>query len=176
MKHWWRIRRVLLFPIVKSQLSATLGVVGLAVLVLGTSLTFLTRVGWLLAILGFLGGTTYFSDYGIRRLVRGHAPIFEKNIRPEDFTNAPQALTPEYRFAAPRDSSESQLYPYIDLSHHTAFIRAENDLNRQERMDLYKRWYQLCPTGFLHLEKLVGSEWRPIAVSIILPLSLVQPR
>lgn len=172
MKYWWRIRRALLIPIVKSPLSAILGVVCFAVLILGVSITYLNVAGWVLAILSFLGGITYFSDYGIRRFVRRHAPIFEKNIRPEDFTNAPQALTPEYRFAAPSDSSDLQLYPYVDLSHYTAFIRAENDLNRQERLALYKKWYQLCPTGFLHLEKLIGSEWRPIAVSIILPLSL----
>lgn len=172
MKYWWHLRRFLLFPIVNSQLSAILAILGLAVLVVAIWIAQVNSVGWFLAFFCCLGGATYVTDTSVRHFVRRHAPIFEKNIRPEDFTHAPHDLTPEYRFAAPSSSSESQLYPYVDLSHDSTHIRAENDLTRKERMELYQRWYRLCPKGFLHLEKLVGSEWRPIAVSIILPLSV----
>ena len=72
----------------------------------------------------------------------------------------------------PANSDDFQLYPYVDLSHNSAYIRAANDLTRRQRVRLYQRWYRLCPDGFLHLEKLVSGEWRPIAVSIALPLSL----
>lgn len=93
-------------------------------------------------------------------------------IRPEDFLNAPARMTKEYRLVSPANCDSSQLYPYVDLSHNSLYIRSANDLTRGQRIQLYQRWYRLCPGGFLHLEKLVGDEWRPIAVSIILPLSL----
>jgi hypothetical protein len=99
-------------------------------------------------------------------------PGFEKGIRLEDFTNLPTTLSTDYRFVAPRDASEDQLYPYIDLSHQTTTIREANDLSLRQRAELYKRWYRWCPKGFLHLEKLIGDRWRPIAVSIVLPLTL----
>jgi hypothetical protein len=47
----------------------------------------------------------------------------------------------------------------------------ENDLTRDQRGLLYERWYDLCPDAFMHLEKLHGGQWRPISVSIMLPLS-----
>jgi hypothetical protein len=66
----------------------------------------------------------------------------------------------------------AQLYPHVDLSDHSFFIQAENpDLTRDQRYSLYERWYGLCPDGFMHLEKWDGRQWRPISVSILLPLS-----
>jgi hypothetical protein len=50
-------------------------------------------------------------------------------------------------------------------------VQAENDLTRDQRASLYERWDTLCPAGFMHLEVREGDHWRPVAVSIMLPLS-----
>jgi hypothetical protein len=100
------------------------------------------------------------------------APGQGSKISPRDFYSAPQSPDNDYRLVCPADGSRSQLYPYVDLSDHSLFIQAENDLTRYERASLYERWYSLCSDAFMHLEKRDGSSWRPISVSIMLPLSV----
>ncbi|BBX85555.1 hypothetical protein MAUB_34280 [Mycolicibacterium aubagnense] len=119
-------------------------------------------------------GSTLAADlrsWLLRLGVHG-APAPDPSIRALDFQNAPRILDNGYRLARPADSSREQLYPYVDLSHHEPFIAGEHvELTRAKRRELYQRWYEFCPGGFMHLEKEVADQWRPISVSIMLQLS-----
>ena len=129
-------------------------------------------VGLFLALLTLLAAGFYFLDAWLSRLGMHAAPAPDPSIRALDFQNAPRTLDSGYRLARPTDSSREQLYPYVDLSHHEPFIAGEHlELTRDKRLELYQRWYEFCPDGFMHLEKQVGDRWRPIAVSIMLRLS-----
>lgn len=181
---WWPIRRLLILPIVSTRVSAGIaifsflvGIAGLSVSVgsfiirfTGLSASDLAVVGWVLASMGFLGAAIYFTDDFVRKFTIQRTG-FEKDARIVDFANAPTTLQSEYRFVRPRRSRE-ELYPYVDLSTDSDYIQASNDLTPKQRSELYDRWISICPHGFLHLEKRVDSCWRPIAVSIVLPLSL----
>lgn len=172
IRNWWRFRKIILLPLTGSTLSAVFAIGAFIVAVGAIPFALAYPLGWILTAIGFVSAVIYFADHTVARYLMRSGPIFEKGIRSEDFLNAPTEPTSEYRLVSPANSDESQLYPYIDLSHYSAYIRAANDLTRSQRLRLYQRWYRLCPAGFLHLEKLVGNEWRPIAVSIVLPLSL----
>ena len=172
IRHWWRLRKMILLPLTGSTLSAVFAIGAFIIAVGAVPLALAYPLGWILTAIGFVSAVIYFADHTIARYLMRSGPIFESGIRPEDFLNAPTVPTSEYRLVSPANSDESQLYPYVDLSHNSAYIRAANDLTRSQRTRLYQRWYRLCPDGFLHLEKLVGNEWRPIAISIALPLSL----
>ncbi|MGO9902953.1 MAG: hypothetical protein ACLP0J_25435 [Solirubrobacteraceae bacterium] len=164
-RYWWTARRVLPLPIVNNQLSAGLAAVSLVVLVAGWTL-----VGVVVVAVGGVG----FVAYGGDRMVRWYItrkPEPDQQICPRDFKNAPSLVPTDFRFVAPSDAGLTQLYPYVDLSHHSDYVREENTLSHKDRLRLYGRWYDLCPRAFLHLEKLVAGEWRPIAVSIMFPLS-----
>jgi len=163
---WWRVRRCLCRPIVSAELSAGIAILGLVLaFVAGVATAILTGIVGVLALI-------YVIDRVSRRLAMRYGPPPDEDIRTDDFTAVPRALTPEYRFSAPSGPSRAQLYPYVDISHESPSIRKANDISREGRLALYQRWYGACPHGFLHLEKRVGSQWRPIAISIILPLSV----
>jgi hypothetical protein len=172
LRTWWRVRRVLLFPAVNAPLSSLLAIVGFLLSLVSFAFAAATVLGWCLGIIGLVAAAAYFMDNAVRRIVMRHVAYTDKDLRAHDFALAPVALDPEYRLVSPADASDEQLYPYTDLSHHSSAIRAATDLSRAARTKLYARWYQCCPEGFLHLEKLVDSEWRPISVSIVFPLSL----
>jgi hypothetical protein len=133
-----------------------------------------TLIAWpavVVAGLGMFVGFGYAMDGYVKRFSMRVAAGHDSKIHARDFYNSP--LTPDegYRLARPTGASPAQLYPYTDLSDHSLFIQAENDLTRDQRQSLYERWYALCPDAFMHLEVQDGEQWRPIAVSIILPLS-----
>jgi hypothetical protein len=129
-------------------------------------------VGLILAVVSTFAAGFCFLDAWLLRLGMHTAPAPDPSIRALDFQKAPSQLDTGYRLARPADSSRQQLYPYVDLSHHEPFIAGENiELTRDKRLELYQRWYGLCPAGFMHLEKKVEDRWRPISVSIMLPLS-----
>ena len=169
---WWRPRRLLILPTVDNTVSVVLSVAGFAVGLLAIVASPFTPIGWIVSAIGFLGAGAYIVDVVVRRRVLRHPPFLEKDIRPEHFLRVTQPPLGQYRFARPSDSTESQLYPYVDLCQHSPHLRAENDLTRSERLEIHGRWRHLCPGGLLHLEKLVDGEWRPIAVSEMFPLSV----
>lgn len=110
-------------------------------------------------------------DGYVKRFSMRVAPGHDFRIHARDFCNPPLVPDDGYRLVTPTEASQAQLYPYTDLSDHSLFIQAENDLTRDQRASLYECWYTLCPAGFMHLEVREGDHWRPIAVSIMLPLS-----
>lgn len=181
---WWPIRRLLILPIVSARISAGIAVAsfivavagisvsvsGLIVRVTGLSPSELVDAGWVLAVLGIIAAAIYATDGLVRKFTMERTG-YEKDARVVDFVNAPTLLPPDYRFVRPNRSRE-ELYPYVDLSADSEYIQAANDLTRRQRSDLYHRWISICPRGFLHLERRVDSYWRPIAVSILLPLTL----
>lgn len=154
-------------------MSYTYSVAGFALAVFAVRIA---SIGWpavVVAGLGMLAGFGYAMDGLIKRFSMHVASGHDSKISPRDFLNAPQQPDDGYRLVRPSDDSREQLYPYVDLSDHSLFIQLENpDLTRGARAALYARWYGLCPEGFMHLEKLVDGQWRPISVSIVLPLSI----
>jgi hypothetical protein len=146
------------------------------------AIPFAALIAWPAAIVAFFGlltGSGYALDGYVKRASMRVAPGHDAKIHARDFYNPPVAPDDGYRLARPTEASLGQLYPYTDLSDHSLFIQAENDLTRDQRAMLYERWYTLCPDAFMHLEVRTKSgdgedgeeAWRPIAVSIILPLS-----
>ena len=125
----------------------------------------------IVAGLGMFAGLGYALDGYVKRFSMRIAIGPDSKIQARDFYNAPVAPDEGYRLVCPVDGSHGQLYPYTDLSDHSLFIQAENDLTRDQRRSLYERWYLLFPDGFMYLEARDGEQWRPIAISIILPLS-----
>jgi hypothetical protein len=170
---WLRARPLLIFPARTAAIAALFAIAGIAASAAALRIAIANPIAWVVSTLAGIGGLAYLLDGIVRRtaMVRGH--VFEHNLRPGDFLNAPTSLSPEYRLARPADDSEEQLYPYIDLPDSSVFIRVESGLTRAQRAELYRRWFGLCPDGFLHLEKKVNGQWRPIAVSIVLPLSVI---
>lgn len=167
---WWRVRDRLRAPCINNGLSAALSIVGFgASFVLSKVIA--GPVGVVLGAVAFLAGSVYLIDIVVRQLVMRRSTHFDAGPRPEHFTNVPTELESTYRFVSPSDTSLAQLYPYVDFSHHEPGIRHANDLTVAERLDLYARWYRLCSAGFMHLEKLDGDAWRPIAISIVFPLT-----
>jgi hypothetical protein len=162
---------MLILPTVNSAISVFLSIIGFAVGILALMATPFELVGLILSTVGFVGGGAYIVDVAVRRRVVRRPPSQEKDIRPEHFISIAEVRAGEYRFARPHDSTESQIYPYVDLCHYSPHLRAENNLTRLERLEIHGRWRRLCPRGLLHLEKLVDGEWRPIAISEIFPLS-----
>ena len=144
---------------------ATLAVLGIP---------FAALVAWpavIVAVIGLYAAIGYALLAYVRRLSMRVAPGHDRGINQRDFLNAPRSPDAGYRLVRPKDATWAQLYPYVDLSDHSRFIQMENDLTREQRYELYERWYGLCPDGFMHLEKQIGERWRPISVSIMLPLS-----
>lgn len=102
-------------------------------------------------------GTRY--QFWHRELQRHLAPRRETQhaILTRDFLLPPiNADRAGYRFARPDVDDPGQLHPYVEL------LGGDPDS--------YARWLRRCPESFLHLEKYENGGWRPIAVSIILPL------
>jgi hypothetical protein len=125
----------------------------------------------IVAGLGVFAGFGYSLDGYIKRQYMRAANAPDSKISERDFLNPARSPDDGYRLVRPADGTRAQMYPYVDLSDHSLFIRAENDLTRDQRHSLYERWCGLCPDAFMHLEKLVDGHWRPISVSIMLPLS-----
>jgi hypothetical protein len=121
--------------------------------------------------LGAFAGFGYAMDGYVKRSAMRVAAGHDSKINARDFYNPPLTTDAGYRLVFPTAATPEQLYPYTDLSDHSLFIQAENDLTREQRGLLYERWYTLCPDAFMHLEIQQGGHWRPIAVSIMLPLS-----
>jgi hypothetical protein len=179
---WRRIR-----PVVRSassvRMSNLYSISGFAFGVIAIPIALIAWPAVIVAGVGLFAGFGYALDGRIKRLSMRVAAGHDSKIQARDFYDAP--LTPDegYRLARPASVSRAELYPYTDLSDHSLFIAAENDLTRDQRASLYQRWYTLCPAAFMHLEVRDGArngardgardgeEWRPIAVSIILPLS-----
>ncbi len=86
----------------------------------------------------------------------------------------------DYRYRKVRnvkkDSEDSQpddLAPFVEFSDNDDAISAAHpDLKGPARHALYKKWFGLNPDSFLILDhKDTEGKWRPVAVSIVLPLS-----
>lgn len=172
LRGWLRIRP-LLKTTVSRRMANTYSVVGF---VLGAAAIPVALIVWpalIVAGLGVFAGIGYALDGYVKRFSMRVAPGHDSKINPRDFYNAPRSPDYDYRLVCPSDRSRQQLYPYVDLSHHSVFIEAENDLTRDQRASLYENWYNICPKAFMHLEKWDGACWRPISISIMLPLSAV---
>jgi hypothetical protein len=167
----WRHMR----PLVRSASSARMAsMYSIGRFVLAIVAIPIALIAWpavLLAGVGMFAGFGYAMDGYVKRFSMRVAPGHDSRIHARDFYNPPLAPDDGYRLVTPTEASQAQLYPYTDLSDHSLFIQAENDLTRDQRASLYERWYTLCPAGFMHLEVREGDYWRPIAVSIMLPLS-----
>jgi hypothetical protein len=171
---WWKLRSALWIPTYDNRASALISLVGFAASVAAVALPVINRVAWALGILGALTALFFFVDIVLRSRMMRYRSLVHRSLRPGDFLRAPVRLldTVGYRFVAPKDSSADQLYPYVDISDGTDAIRGANpDLTREERRDLYRRWFQACPRGFLHLERLELKHWVPMAVAIALPVA-----
>ncbi len=153
------------------RLANTYSVGGFALAIVAIPIALIAWPAVIAAGLGLFAAIGYGLDGYVKRVSMRVASGQDSNIRPLDFYNSPQSPDEGYRLVRPSDGSRAQLYPYVDLSDHSLFIQAENDLTRDQRGSLYERWYELCPDAFLHLEVLDGAQWRPISVSIMLPLS-----
>jgi hypothetical protein len=179
----WRERfaisvfRIWLFirPIVRSASSVRMAVIysilGFLTAAAAIPIALIAWPGAIVAGVAMFAGLEYAMDGYFKRLSMRVATAHDTKIHARDFINPPLVPDDGYRLACPTDASRAQLYPYTDLSDHSLFIQAENDLTRDQRESLYERWYALCPDAFMHLELNDGKQWRPIAVSIILPLS-----
>ena len=169
---YWRFVRPLLRTTSSPRSAFTLSAVGAVLAVASLSLT---AYAWPAAIVavGAMYPTVGYSMIGRAKRVAMHVAVgHDSSIKPRDFINAPRSVDTGFRLVRPADASWAQLYPYVDLSDHSLFIQMENDLTREQRYELYERWYSLCPKGFMHLEKQgPDGNWRPISVSIMLPLS-----
>ena len=167
----WRRIRPLLKSTSSPRMANTYSIGGFALAVAAIPVTFIAWPGVIMAGLGMFAGIGYAMDSYIKRLSMRFAMGHDSKISPRDFYDAPRMPGDRFRLVSPADWSPAQLYPYVDLSHHSVFIQAENDLTRDERAELYERWYKRCPDAFMHLEVREGTGWRPISVSIMLPLS-----
>jgi|GEM_PF-2429553 len=171
-RHWWWVVRGAGLALSRPLFVAISATVSIIALVLGVWLSLLNPLGIALIVIGGLAGIVFLIDVALMSHFRSSARPFETDISPDDFAGAPGRLDTIYRFVAPSDGSERQLYPYVDLAHNNDFIRGANpDLDRARRLRLYCSWYEACPDAFLHLEKCVAGTWRPIAVTIVLPIT-----
>jgi hypothetical protein len=167
----WRRIRPFLKSTSSTRMANTYAVGGV---VLGAAALSVAQYAWpafIVAALALYAVIGYALDGYIKRLSMRLAVGHDSNIKPRDFLNSPTTLDEGFRLVCPASAARSELYPYVDLSHHSLFIQQENDLNRDQRYSLYERWFGLCPKAFMQLEKQEGDHWRPISVSIMLPLS-----
>jgi hypothetical protein len=167
----WRVVRIVLRRTSSPWLANVYSIGGFALAIIAIPFVFLAWPAVFVAGLGMIAGMTYALDGYVKRFFMRVAPGQDSKISPGDFYHAPLVPDGGYRLVHPVDASRAQLYPYVDLSDHSPFIQAENDLTRDQRYRLYERWYGLCPDAFMHLEVLQRDQWRPISVSIVLPLS-----
>jgi hypothetical protein len=168
----WRRVLPLLKWTAREQLGRALAVTGLILAVAAAfAIGGLELPAMVVAVLTLLPAFGYGLDRRIKQVARRRAAGPDSKIHPRDFLCAPVKPDPGYRLSRPADASSAQLYPYVDLSHHDVFINMENELSRKERAAVYERWYHRCPDAFMHLEKIANGMWRPISISIMLPLS-----
>jgi hypothetical protein len=169
---WWLRIRPTLKATSSLKMANTCSVGGFILAIIAIPIAVYTWLGLIVAGVGVYAGFGYSLDGYIKRKSMRAATAPDSNIKAQDFLNVPRSPDDGYRLARPANGTKGQLYPYVDLSDHSLFIRAENGLTREECSSLYERWYGLCPDAFMHLEKLVDGHWRPISVSIMLPLSV----
>jgi hypothetical protein len=167
----WRHMRPLVRTASSARMASMYSISGFVLAIVAIPIALIAWPAVLLAGVGMFAGFGYAMDGYVKRFSMRVAPGHDSRIHARDFYNPPLAPDDGYRLVTPTEASQAQLYPYTDLSDHSLFIQAENDLTRDQRASLYERWYTLCPTGFMHLEVREGDHWRPIAVSIMLPLS-----
>jgi hypothetical protein len=167
----WRRIRPLLRSTSSARMANTYSVSGFILAAAALAVGVYAWPAFVVAGLAMFAGIGYGLDGYVKRVSMRLAAGHDSNINARDFLNAPRSPDEGFRLVHPANGSRSQLYPYVDLSDHSLFIQAENDLTRDQRYALYERWYDLCPNGFMHLEKREGDRWRPISVSILLPLS-----
>ena len=168
----WRRVRPLLKWASGEWLGKIFAVAGIIVAVAALAVRGLDWPALIIAVLALLPVFGYGLDRRIKRVAMRRAAGPDAKIHPHDFLCAPLKLDPGYRLSRPAGTSIAQLYPYVDLSDHDVFIHMENpDISREERAAVYERWYNRCPDAFMHLEKMVDGVWRPISISIMLPVS-----
>lgn len=167
----WRHMRPLVRSASSARMASMYSIGGFVLAIVAIPIALIAWPAVLLAGVGMFAGFGYAMDGYVKRFSMRVAPGHDSRIHARDFYNPPLAPDDGYRLVTPTEASQAQLYPYTDLSDHSLFIQAENDLTRDQRASLYERWYTLCPAGFMHLEVREGDHWRPIAVSIMLPLS-----
>jgi hypothetical protein len=167
----WRHMRPLVRSASSARMASMYSISGFVLAIVAIPIALIAWPAVFLAGVGMFAGFGYAMDGYVKRFSMRVAPGHDSRIHARDFYNPPVAPDGGYRLVTPTEASQAQLYPYTDLSDHSLFIQAENDLTRDQRASLYERWYTLCPAGFMHLEVREGDHWRPIAVSIMLPLS-----
>ena len=167
----WRHMRPLVRSASSARMASMYSIGGFVLAIVAIPIALIAWPAVFLAGVGMFAGFGYAMDGYVKRFSMRVAPGHDSRIHARDFYNPPVAPDDGYRLVTPTEASQAQLYPYTDLSDHSLFIQAENDLTRDQRASLYERWYTLCPAGFMHLEVREGDHWRPIAVSIMLPLS-----